>query len=278
MRAEMLQLALRQLRDAFAKPRNLAVMAVVAVVLGLAGPFGTYSDFGLGPRVAYWVAIVYSTFAAGLFTTLAAAQLLRRSVSDTTVRATIGGALGGVPVTLVVMAINALAYGNAQTLHPLPLLAYCCAISAGVGLTLALFAPGQVDGGTEGVVSAQQADPGGDEAAPAAGPSDAGRPAILDRVPPAKRGALLALSVSDHYVDVITERGTTLVLMRLSDAIGETAGVEGLRIHRSHWVAVAAVKRAVREEGRVLLELSTGLRLPVSRGALSEVRARGLLR
>ena len=48
-----------------------------------------------------------------------------------------------------------------------------------------------------------------------------------------------------NYVEVWTERGTHLVLMRLSDAIRETAGENGLQIHRSHWVALGAVKRTL---------------------------------
>jgi DNA-binding LytR/AlgR family response regulator len=63
--------------------------------------------------------------------------------------------------------------------------------------------------------------------------SDASPP-ILNRVPVQRRGRLIALSVSDHYVEVLTDGGRSLVLMRLSDAIAETGPVKGLQIHRSH--------------------------------------------
>jgi DNA-binding LytR/AlgR family response regulator len=104
-----------------------------------------------------------------------------------------------------------------------------------------------------------------------------GPPPILERVPLPQRGALLALIVEDHYVDIVTERGKTLVLMRLADAIRETTGVPGLQIHRSHWVACAAVVKAHRSDGKVVLELSNGLRLPVSRGYLPAARDAGLV-
>ena len=64
--------------------------------------------------------------------------------------------------------------------------------------------------------------------------------------------------------------------MRLADAIREAEPVEGLQIHRSHWVAIAAVARAVRRDGKLFLELTNGLRLPVSRGAQPAVKAAGL--
>ena len=113
-------------------------------------------------------------------------------------------------------------------------------------------------------------------AAAAAASQNRSLPPILERVPLPQRGKLLALTVEDHYVDIVTDRGKTLVLMRLADAIREASGVDGLQIHRSHWVARDAVVRSHRAGGRLSLELSNGLTLPVSRGFLPQVKAAGL--
>ena len=102
-------------------------------------------------------------------------------------------------------------------------------------------------------------------------------PPILERVPLLQRGRLLALVVEDHYVDIVTDKGKTLVLMRLADAIREAGAVTGLQIHRSHWVARDAVVKVHRSEGKLSLELSNGLKLPVSRGYLPAVKAAGLV-
>jgi DNA-binding LytR/AlgR family response regulator len=99
---------------------------------------------------------------------------------------------------------------------------------------------------------------------------------LLARLPPAKRGRLLHLRVEDHYVEVTTDRGSALVLLRLSDAVAETAGVPGLQVHRSHWVALDAVARAGREGGRPALVLRTGTVVLVSRSFLPAARAAGL--
>jgi len=112
-------------------------------------------------------------------------------------------------------------------------------------------------------------------AAPAPAPGRS-LPPILERVSLPQRGRLLALTVEDHYVDIVTDRGKTLVLMRLADAIREASGVDSLQIHRSHWVARDAVVRPHRAAGKLSLELSNGLRLPVSRGFLPQVKAAGL--
>ncbi|RYE08124.1 MAG: LytTR family transcriptional regulator [Hyphomicrobiales bacterium] len=56
-----------------------------------------------------------------------------------------------------------------------------------------------------------------------------------------------------------------------------TGEIEGLQIHRSHWVARDAVVKAVRAEGKLLVELSNGMRLPVSRGFAAKAKAAGLV-
>jgi hypothetical protein len=67
--------------------------------------------------------------------------------------------------------------------------------------------------------------------------------------------SLANMTMQDHYIDIRTDRGGTLLLMRLADAIAETNVVDGLQIHRSHWVAKNAVQGAVRKEGRTFLKM-----------------------
>src|SRR5690606_35602655 len=98
-------------------------------------------------------------------------------------------------------------------------------------------------------------------------------PALLDRLPRPQRGRLIHLAVSDHYVDVTTDKGTSLVLMRLADAIRETAPIAGMQVHRSHWVALDAVTRGTRQKGKPVLELENGARVPVSRTYIEAARA-----
>jgi DNA-binding LytR/AlgR family response regulator len=105
-----------------------------------------------------------------------------------------------------------------------------------------------------------------------------GGAAILRRLPLERRGRLVRLAVQDHYVEVHTERGMHLLLMRLSDAIDEAEGVPGLRVHRSHWVALESIAAARREGGRVVLVLRDGATVPVSRAHVTELREAGVLR
>jgi hypothetical protein len=96
--------------------------------------------------------------------------------------------------------------------------------------------------------------------------SASARPKLLDRLPDKLRGAALeAIEAEDHYLRLYTDRGSALVLMRLSDAVAELEGLEGSRTHRSWWVARDAVIGAARGRGRATLRLKSGLQAPVSR-------------
>jgi hypothetical protein len=65
---------------------------------------------------------------------------------------------------------------------------------------------------------------------------------FIDRLPFKLRGAAIrAVSSEDHYLRVHTDRGSDLILMRLSDALTELEGLEGAQTHRSWWVAKDAV-------------------------------------
>ncbi|KTE11438.1 hypothetical protein ATE71_11760 [Sphingopyxis sp. H115] len=52
-------------------------------------------------------------------------------------------------------------------------------------------------------------------------------------------GPVGALKGEDHYVRVIGTRSEELILMRMRDAIARLDNADGLRIHRSWWVARA---------------------------------------
>ncbi len=99
---------------------------------------------------------------------------------------------------------------------------------------------------------------------------------FLERLPLNLRGAdLYAVEAEDHYLRVHTSRGSTLILMRLSDALAELKDANGARTHRSWWVAKDAVVEVARPGGRAVLKLKGGAAAPVSRAHLRTLRADG---
>jgi hypothetical protein len=92
------------------------------------------------------------------------------------------------------------------------------------------------------------------------------------RLPRALGRDLIYLKMSDHYVDVFTTAGHTVLLMRLGDAVAELEGL-GMRVHRSYWVGHGHAERLLRRGRRRLLRLTDGPDVPVSRTYLAAVEA-----
>ncbi len=259
----------RELQRLFFAPRFWAALAGAAVLLGLAGPFGTYEALALPARLAYWTTIAAATYFTGVACVFFAARLMSPRAFPRNSHFVIAGALAGIPVALVVAAVNAVVFGQRdEVVSFVPLVFYTMAISAVVSALVPSF--------TSAHVAATQQDARSVEAiaSPSRQPAQL-RPRILDRLPPQLRGQISHMTVEDHYVDVCTTRGRAMLLMRLGDAIAETDGVEGLRIHRSHWVAKDAISEVVRADGRLFVRLKDGTMLPVSRTYRSAVRSAG---
>ena len=245
-------------------PIVLIAWAFVTLLLALSGPFGSYAQIPFLERFLLWGS-------------LAALALVVASA----LRTLVYGHLGmddywrGSSLTAGLVAM-VLSY---------PVLRVTQAISHGAGYMPPSFAEiwGFVFCLSMGFCAFRRAAEGGAVAleggstfAPTAGPDQmhAPEPRLMARLEADLRGVPVRVAVRDHYVDVVTDKGTGSVLMRFSDAIAELDGVDGLRVHRSHWVAAHAVVAVERGEAKVMLRLIDGVRVPVSRSYRDTVDAR----
>lgn len=91
---------------------------------------------------------------------------------------------------------------------------------------------------------------------------------------PAELGRdVVCLSSEQHYLHVRTTLGHCLILFPLSRAIEVLeAELQGVLIHRSHWVALSHVVRLEQTAGNARVSLSHGSVLPVSRRRLSRLK------
>lgn len=251
-----LQSTLREVQVLSRDARAWVVLAVLCLVVGLIGPFGTYEAMAVLPRLAYWTAVVSGTAAVGTLGASFFEHLLEPRLNRF-IAAALAGALAGPFIAGAVALINVGVFGPGATVIDIVTLGiYCSLISAAVTVISAVLEKPAI-------------------VAPMVGAPTP--PPLLERLPRSQRGRLIHLEVSDHYVDVTTDKGRSLVLIRLSDAMRETAPVPGLQVHRSHWVALDAVRRGKKAGGKPVLELENGAMVPVSRSYLEAVRAAGLL-
>ncbi len=100
------------------------------------------------------------------------------------------------------------------------------------------------------------------------------RPRLLARITDPEASCIHHVTVRDHYIEVATDRGTETLLLRFSDAMQELDGIDGMQVHRSHWVAQEAIDTLSRSGGRLALRLKNGSEVPVSRAYQEAVESR----
>jgi hypothetical protein len=227
------------------------------VLLGFAGPFGSYPPLSAPVRYGFWIGMVFAGYAAAL----AAEKLVpETSISRPELRlgaVTIASAL---PLTFVAAwAIPLVRPGHVYEPLQLPALFVAVAVVQ-LAITFTLLRKPSV---SLRPPPAQSLDRSG-----------AFPHALLSRLPNRLGEEIVALEAEDHYLRVHTALGSDLVLMRLSDAIAAIGPDLGLQVHRSWWVADEAIREIIRSEQRSHLKLSNGLLVPVGRTYSAAVRAR----
>jgi hypothetical protein len=233
--------------------REMAAAAVLGLFLGLIGPFGTYSNGVVEVRIAYWVGIlVFGLVVYGVLARWALhwGQRLRQPVWFTLPLAVLVISL---PMSFVTSSV-VLALWPSVRPHMHPLDWYAQAVVMGLPLSAAVL-------WSRNVFAARAALAPGELAPPPPEPiaRSHGRP-------------VLCLQMEDHYVRVHTAAGSELVLKPLKQAIAEQSE-EGMQVHRSWWVARAAVDRPVQDGRNLRLRLVNGLEVPVSRSSVAALRA-----
>ena len=83
--------------------------------------------------------------------------------------------------------------------------------------------------------------------------------------------------MEDHYVRAHGPDASTLILQRMRDAEAELAAIDGMRVHRSWWVARWAVEQVLRDGRNYRLRLVGGIEAPVARERITALRDAGWL-
>ena len=249
---------------------RLAPLLGVGLVAGLVGPFGTYGQLPLLPRLAYWLAVISLNWAladAGIrrVDALAGGRLPARRISVPL----LGALLVSVPATGVVALAGGLSGigwpGSVADLYWKVLV-----LLAAISLPAYAWEDLREDAAAARAGAAAQASQG---PAPAPG---TGLALFLSRLPGPLPGQLLCLEMQDHYLAVHTTGGTEMILCRMEDAARELDAI-GRRVHRSWWVASDAVEGATRTGQRPVLRLVDGRSVPVGRSFRPALREAGWL-
>lgn len=248
------QLAKRELSETVRAPAFWLGFACVMAVLTVSAPFDSGEEFSFPGRALYWTGISLATFFPAALIIRQIHHVLVSRGHSAWGSSLVGGLVAGVPVGLIVFAINSYIAGNDDgELKDIPrLIALCTPITAAVALLTNIVV---------GTGSEQRADPQPQSSR------------LMQRLKPELRGDVLSLQAQDHYVEVTTDKGADLVLIRLSDAIAELGDADGLQVHRSWWVSKNAVKATRRDAHKLDLTLTDDRTVPVGRSRQKDVLA-----
>ena len=256
--------------DGFLKvfaPRKLAIWAIFSVTVSIAGPFGTFDGMSWPLRLAYWAGLIGASIP--VHHAIRTQVDRHRARLNFWVRSLVIGLLFAAVFTPMVWIVTKpLADKGMVTLVPFWIMALVNLLGSGIVRSVhGLWHHDALESGKSAVAVTARREPEPIPALLAENPM----PRLLQRLAEDKRGAVQHLSVRDHYVVVQTDRGQSTLLMRFADALGELDGIEGMRVHRSHWVARTAVAGMERSSGKLHLRLCDGRLVPVSRSYRDEV-------
>ena len=229
-------------------PMYWSILGAVTLLCAFVGPFGTASAFPMAYGLVYWGLSICLTAPMGSL--IIAGLQVRRWPGLKLILAIVLGF--GVFVSLIILGVSWVLLTPVGAFPGVLDLVFYSFVSS-VFILLAMVLIMNRSGLFRHTDEGDLADMGG-------------RPKLLNRLPElAQARQVWALSAQDHYVRVVTDAGAGLCLIRLCDAIDACAGTKGMRIHRSHWVAVAAIenKASVRKDGCV--KLPTGESMPISK-------------
>lgn len=86
---------------------------------------------------------------------------------------------------------------------------------------------------------------------------------------------ILTVQAQEHYLLLTTVDGTKIERGRFRDQVARLKEQDGIQVHRSWWVARAAVSRVLKHERDYVIQLVSGETVPVARSRVSSLREAG---
>lgn len=250
------------IRDSFSEsiesvfsPLTLFVWGACCVLGAVAGPFGTLEAMSWPIRSIFWLVVVSISIFVGYGSRAVALVVVGRERP---------ARFDLVAIGTMTVCLSPIVWGVGQLVQvfygaPAPaiqfIVVYVFLMSASVFLVRRL-SPGLETQGRSEDVEAEPTPP---------------EPRLKRRLSPDIQGSILRLTANGHYIDVVTTSGTQTLRMRFSDAIDEMDPIDGICLHRSHWVTCDAIEGTERQNAhKFYAVLVNGDKIPISRKYSSE--------
>jgi LytTr DNA-binding domain len=235
--------------------RSYILAIGIGLVMAIIAPLQT-DQIALLPRLAYWQILMLSGATIGLGVT----ELIERWGRLNRwpwLEVPLIGTLIALPLTLIVMGAGAMFFGTEAS----GVFRFGFNFGVTAVISIAITALGHA------IHTSNQPNPVANQPSVLAEPAPKPINRFAARLPlPLQPLPVIALQAEDHYLRVHLAGGqSTLILLRLSDAIAELPTEAGEQTHRSWWVAKDAVRGVTKADGRAMLTLDNSIEVPVSR-------------
>lgn len=97
---------------------------------------------------------------------------------------------------------------------------------------------------------------------------------LIGSVPGGLGDDVIRLHAQDHYVEIVTAKGSALLTEQFGDCMQKLSQLDGIQCHRSHWISLAHVETLKRAGSAYACTLSNGDEVPVSRRRYGELKDR----
>ena len=245
---------LREMTELAISRRFWLALGGIVVVLSVAGPFNTFASLSLPERALYWAVTATGSFAVGIFFSMLITLHAQQAGAGPKLALLLGGLVAGIPIAVLNAVIIHVVFGDAIVPETWSILPYTAAISVTVSFLYELLSPDDEDG------IEQPADA-----------SDTAPPMLFAKLPMHLGQDIVHLQAQDHYVKVMTPKGSALVLMRIGDAERDLKNLGGVRTHRSWWVSKRHAVKVQRGDGKLHVTTSLGTEVPVGRAYRQQV-------
>ncbi|MBN9669184.1 LytTR family DNA-binding domain-containing protein [Roseibium aggregatum] len=268
---------MREIDVVFDPERKLFLYFGVTFLAIIVGPFGTYESMHFWQRATFWSLDVLGgmVILVPIVHVFYHSRLVRFIPSYP--RFVLGVALGALPTAGYITVLYGTVGAKMELSTPYPLLFVQVTISSTLLLLTEFVLWPMVFGrqvkGNEGeAVASQVPQP---EVPAVTRPTEPveGRIPLLSRLPEGVQpGPIVSISMQDHYAEITLTTGKALILMRLSDAIDLLEDYPGVRVHRSHWVALNFLQGIEKQGKGYRALLQDGRELPISATYLEAAR------
>ncbi|QBF32632.1 LytTR family DNA-binding domain-containing protein [Thalassococcus sp. S3] len=250
-----MSLTLRQLHGMMSRPIFWIVVATAILLTAMAGPYFTLERLSFPERLIYWGTCVPLSAVIMTFLSILSYRLTEAHALHWVLVSVLSGLVGILPVVGAIYLSEGLAAGFApgwaEPLSFFRLSAFVAPSLMAVTLTV------------HAMIEYRLREDNDLEAVPK---PVAVAPTLLQSKLPHHLGHdIVAVQAQDHYVEVTTPKGNTMILMRLKDAVHDLEPLGGLQVHRSWWINPAFVERTETGKNGPELLMQTGQRVPVGR-------------